>query len=76
MCCVRKISRVHKCHFIGSKLTIPLFLASALISLQGSKVDGVPVIRPLKLDDFIQSKAKVKSSAKALNVLVVLFGRT
>ncbi|GFP92354.1 ATPase family aaa domain-containing protein 1-a [Phtheirospermum japonicum] len=32
------------------------------VETKGEKVDGVPLLRPLKLDDFIQSKAKVGPS--------------
>ncbi|KAL6559390.1 hypothetical protein OROGR_004507 [Orobanche gracilis] len=33
-----------------------------VIFLQGDRADGVQILRPLKLDDFIHSKAKVGPS--------------
>lgn len=57
--------------FSSSNLTISFFLASVMVSLQGGKVDGIPILRPLKLDDFTHSKAKV-NSRKLLQVTLRL----
>ena len=71
----QEISRVYKCLFLALISAIRIYisffqldhtfgLSTCMISLQGAKFDGVPLLRPLKLDDFTQAKTKVKSTPK------------
>lgn len=57
--------------YVKKCLLISLSLLGGVWSLivQESRSDVSPVLRPLNLDDFIQSKAKVKN----LSYIILLF---
>lgn len=58
------------CTIPHSSILISVVPNFAICSVQDSKGDSSAALRPLNLDDFIQSKAKVK---QLLRIVILLF---